>query len=187
MFGNLVNRHDFVRLAEKIAADGVEPLVARFVRGRGARVRAAWADGTDATSQWWMIGAVHRRWATMVCGQPDLDFPGWMRRSHLAGRNDLVGLSVGCGTGYRVARWATLGIFRHIDAFDLSPARVDAARAEVERRGVSNRVALRVGDMATIALPDAGYHVVLGEQALHHFTRLDSTFARLARALRPDG
>ena len=187
MLGNLVNRHDFVRLAEKIAADGIEPLVARFVRRRGARVQAAWADGADATSQWWMIAAVRRRWATMVCGQPDLDFPEWMRRRHLAGRDDLVGLSVGCGTGYRVARWAALGIFRRIDAFDLSPGRVAAAGAEVERQGVGDRVALRVADMATVALPDAGYDVVIGEQALHHFTGLDATFARLARSLRPDG
>src|SRR2546425_9886006 len=41
--------------------------------------------------------------------------------------------------------------------------------------------------MARVALPDAGYDVVIGEQALHHFSGLDATSARLARSLRPDG
>jgi ubiquinone/menaquinone biosynthesis C-methylase UbiE len=187
MLGNLVNRHDLVSLFEKARYGGLAPMLRRLAGRRSQRVRAAWADAGYSNSQWWAIWSVQRRWRTKVCGTPELAFPDYVRTRHLGAASDLTGLAPGCGSGFHVLRWAELGIFRRLDAFDVSPERIEAARAEAERRGLDAIVRFTVADVATIEFPDGAYDVVLGEHALHHFTPLDAVLDRLARCLKPDG
>lgn len=184
MLGNLVNRHDLLSM---LRAARLRAVLARLAHDRRGRVIEAWADPVPSNSQWWAIPAMQHRWRMKVCGRADVDLPDYIRQRHLRGARDLTGLAPGCGGGDRVLRWAEFGIFRRLDAFDISPQPIETGRREAARRGLDAVVHFSLVDMASVDLPDHSYDVILGEQTLHHFTPLDATLQRLARALKPEG
>jgi SAM-dependent methyltransferase len=187
MLGNLVNRHDFIALYTKIARDGWR-LVARSLRlNARQRVEETWADTDDAVDQWWAVDAVRRRWWRMVTGHDDESILCYLNRTYLASRAPLRGLSLGCGTGRRVVGWAATGRFTAIDAYDLSPSRIEAARRMAADAGVADVVQFSVADVRDLALPDHGYDVVFTEQILHHLAPLRVVLERVHRTLAPDG
>jgi SAM-dependent methyltransferase len=187
MLGNLVNRHDPVRVLQKLRLGQGAAMLARVARDRRGRVEAAWAEPAASNSQWWAIWGVQQRWRTKVCGRPDVDFPQYVCDRYLPAAKDLIGLAPGCGGGYYALRWADWGIFRRLDAFDISPPRIDAAREEAARRNLDGSVRFSVGDIARLELPEDEYDVILAEQVLHHFSPLDEVLTRLARCLKPGG
>jgi 2-polyprenyl-3-methyl-5-hydroxy-6-metoxy-1,4-benzoquinol methylase len=187
MFRNAVNRHDLVRLTRKLRRLEGGRVVAKLrVRGQ-ARVVAHWADIDPSLQEWWAIPAVQRRWNTFGSGDPDVTFPMHVARTHLAGRADLRALSLGCGTGGNEINWARLGVFREIVGIDISPERIAAANAEAARLGLDGSLRFRVADAHELIEANETYDVVLGLHSLHHFDRLDSTMARVARLVDPEG
>lgn len=73
-----------------------------------------------------------------------------------------------------------------VTGVDLSPAMIDATRAEIVRRGVAN-AEVRVMDAETLEFPDGTFDVVLCGFALMFFPRLQETLAELRRVLAPNG
>jgi 2-polyprenyl-3-methyl-5-hydroxy-6-metoxy-1,4-benzoquinol methylase len=187
MLGNLVNRHDFIALYAKIARDGWRSVVRRLRLNTRQRVEETWADTDDVVDQWWAVDAVQRRWRRMVTGRDDEPLVRYLSGAHLAPRTSLRGLSLGCGTGWRLVEWLATGRFASIDAFDLSPARIAAARRSVADAGVADVVRLSVADVRDLALPEHGYDVVIAEQVLHHLAPVRVVLQRVYRTLAPDG
>ena len=186
MLGNLVNRHDFIALRSKIARDGWRSAARRLRLNARQRVEETWADADDAMDQWWAVDAVRRRWQRMVTGRDDEPLVRYLS-THLAPRTSLRGLSLGCGTGWSLGEWLATGRFADIDACDLSPARIAAARRAVADAGVADVVRFSVADVHALALPEHGYDVVIAEQVLHHLAPVRLVLERLYRTLAPDG
>jgi ubiquinone/menaquinone biosynthesis C-methylase UbiE len=187
VFRNLVNRHDLTRLARKLKRlEGGRVLAKLRVRGR-ARVVEHWADIDPSWQEWWAIPAVQRRWNTFASGDPSVTFPAHVARTHLAGRTGLRALSLGCGTGGNEVNWARLGVFQQIVGVDISPERIAAANAQAQQVGLSRRLTFRVADAHQLIRANETYDVVLGLHSLHHFDRLDTTMAEVARLVDPAG
>lgn len=88
-------------------------------------------------------------------------------------------LDVGCGAGSLAARLARdVG---HVDAVDVSPVMIDAAR-----RHTPANVNCRCADVLDLDLPPDHYDAIVSMTALHHLD-LAAALRHLAPALRPGG
>lgn len=94
-------------------------------------------------------------------------------------------LELGCGDGDLSLEIAGLG--PEVEGVDLSPERVEGARAWAERRGLVGRATFRVGDLNRIELPAGHYDCVVAHHALHHILDLDHLMDAVYAALRPGG
>ncbi len=74
----------------------------------------------------------------------------------------------------------------HVVATDLTPAMLDEARREAERRGIEN-VSFEIADAEALPFPDARFACVTCRIAPHHFDRIDAFLSEVARVLAPAG
>lgn len=94
-------------------------------------------------------------------------------------------LDFGAGDGRQTIDLLERGA-AHVTGFDLSAAQIERARAEVERRGLSDRADLFVGDAHDTGLPDGEFDLVVGVAILHHLD-LARALAEIRRVLKPGG
>jgi len=98
----------------------------------------------------------------------------------MMGRQDLIALDLGCGTGFAAEAFADMAAA--IDGIDLSPAMIEKARA----RGLYRNLA--VADIET-ALADGGadYDLIIAADTVVYLGDLAATIAGAARRLKPHG
>ena len=97
-------------------------------------------------------------------------------------------LEVGCGPGHLSIMLAR----RHgldVTGLDLDPAMIERARANAVRaaNGGGHSPSFLVGDVASLAFPDASFDVVVSTLSMHHWADATSGLAEVARVLRPGG
>jgi SAM-dependent methyltransferase len=95
-------------------------------------------------------------------------------------------LEVGCGPGHlsiRLARQQGL----EVTGLDLDPAMIARARANVDRLGDGDerRPSFLVGDVASLAFPDASFDLVVSTLSMHHWADPAAGLAEIGRVLRP--
>jgi S-adenosylmethionine-dependent methyltransferase len=96
----------------------------------------------------------------------------------------LCALDVGCGTGATAVRLAQLGI--HVTLLDSSPAMLDIATRAVQEAGVTDKVALQLGDAAQLAnlFHARSFDVILCHNMLEYCDDPGAVLSGAARALR---
>jgi SAM-dependent methyltransferase len=188
VLGNLINRHDAVRLCRRLRRGQVRQLAARVAAPGPERVLAHWSAPGHAAGpvQWDEIPAVRRRWHTF--GAAQTSFAEHAGRRWLTGRPGLRALSLGCGPGDREIEWARLGVFTHLTGVDISPGQTTRAAVQAREAGLDDVLSFHVAD-ARQALREAEGRcdVVLALNALHHFGQMEETMRLIARALSPGG
>lgn len=130
---------------------------------------------------------MRERWNYLVSGDANVDYYEYISRKYLSDRECLHALSLACGTGHRELKWAEVGKFKNIDAYDLSEARIEYARNKANEKGYSEIINYHVGDVYNIEMCEGYYDIVLGEQSLHHFSPLDGILLRINSSLKPNG
>ena len=103
--------------------------------------------------------------------------------AQLRGRTKLDVLDVGCGPGAQVCRWGREG--HAVAGLDVSSAFIDAARARVEKEGLS--ADLRVGTATALPFEDESFDVCLLPELLEHVEDWRTCVTEAVRVLRPGG
>lgn len=188
MLGNIVNRHDFVRLMRKLSRRQATSVTGKLrIRGMD-RVVTHWSAAINLPShQWWDIPAVRTRWNIFASGDPTVSFSEYVARKWLSGRSGLRALSVGSGTGQREIDWARTGAFSEIVGVDVSTAAVRTAIERAAVAEVNDVLSFRVADVRDILDSGERYDAILGLHSLHHFDHIHETMQALAQLLTPDG
>jgi SAM-dependent methyltransferase len=186
MFGNLVNAQDLVYLIRAIRSGRVIQIVRRLLGGRARTVQSTWAHVETPPIRFWDIPTVHRRTTRLITGDADLDYIQYLAEKHFAGREALIGFSLGCGAGLKELTWASHVPFARLDACDISPQRVAAAQANAHERSITS-VHFHVGDVYAMQWPAQHYDVVFSDQSMHHMTPLEPLCANIRRTLKPHG
>jgi ArsR family transcriptional regulator len=93
-------------------------------------------------------------------------------------------LEIGIGTGGLLAELAARG--GKVIGVDHSPAMLEEARNRLARDGIDS-VALRLGEMAHLPLPDASVDCVVANMVLHHAADPLAVLAEIRRVLLPGG
>jgi SAM-dependent methyltransferase len=96
-------------------------------------------------------------------------------------------LEVGSGPGRLAVTLAALAPEIRITGVDITPEMVAWAKALAARRGLSDRVAFRIGDVGALPLADASVDVAVSTFSLHHWPDPVSGLGEIYRALRPGG
>jgi ubiquinone/menaquinone biosynthesis C-methylase UbiE len=102
---------------------------------------------------------------------------------------DLV-LDLGCGPANQLTMIAALNPEVRFVGVDLSEAMLAQARANFARHGLANVVLIRQDISRLPGIADCSVDAVISTMALHHlpgFAQLETTFAAIARVLRPGG
>lgn len=188
MLGNLINRHDAVRLYRKLRHGHLQQIADKLRTPEPQRVMDSWsAPGPGAGQvQWDHIPAIRRRWHTF--GGLETGFAEHVTRRWLSGRSGLRALSLGCGAGDRDLEWARLGTFAQITGVDISPEQIERATRNAKEAGLDETLAFHVADARAALREAAGqYDVVLALDSLHHFSHLEEIMRLTARALGPGG
>lgn len=187
MFNNLVNAHDLLRLAERVKQGQLNQVLSRLAGSRQERIARSWKHVQNPPTNWWDIPAVRERWNYLISGNVKVDYYEYVSRKHLSYGESLSGLSLACGTGHRELRWAELGRFKSIDAYDLSQSRIEYASNKANEKGYGDIISYHVADVYDIEMRECYYDIVLAEQSLHHFSPLEKILLRINRFLKPNG
>ncbi len=186
MFNNWINIHDLERFWEKAGSGGWRQIVRRASAAKQDRTRSAWEHTQSPPIHAWEIPELRRRWNFMVSGNAQIDHVAHVKNNFLAGKTGLAAFSPGCGGGGNEMSWARTGLFRRIDACDLSQPRIAAARRAAEQAGLDRILNFQVGDVGSMA--GAGpYDLVITEGALHHFFPMRRALEEIRDMLRPGG
>lgn len=144
-------------------------------------------DTVESWEGWVRIPAVWRRLNAKVSGNPDTEWYSYVVNAHLAGRVPVPRcLSLGCGRGWLERRLAGLEVFESCDAYDVSPASIDAARQLSLSEGYDH-ITYTVADINQLDLPQSTYDVVWVNSAMHHFERLEHICGQIQQSLKPQG
>jgi SAM-dependent methyltransferase len=130
------------------------------------------------TWNWWTNRQVLRHINKMVCGHSLNGFSQGLydkARQRLGGRVLERGISVGCGTASKEMDLLASGVVEKMVCYELSEARIAAARSEAVRRSLSDRIEIRQGDAFDSERTPGYYDLVYWNNALHHMP--DTSFA----------
>jgi len=100
------------------------------------------------------------------------------------GEKSLRALDLGCGTGSTAVRLARLGI--HVTLLDSSPAMLEIAERTAKEVGVTDKVALQLGDATQLTnlFHTSSFDVILCHNVLEYFDDPIGVLCGAARALR---
>ena len=105
--------------------------------------------------------------------------------AHLRAGMDL--LDVGCGPASITADLAERVAPGRVVALDAAAGALEAARATLSERGLSEQVELTSGDVMALPFEDASFDVVHAHQALQHLADPVGALAEMRRLTRPGG
>lgn len=133
----------------------------------------------------WTSSPIVRRYLhALVSGRPDCDWVTYVTWRHLSPSADRA-LVLGCGSGWLERGLAQRGRFRSIVACDFAQETVGKARAAAAEEKLSE-IEYRVLDLEHEDL-GGPYDAILAHDVLHHITDLEGLYARVDRALAPEG
>ena len=92
-------------------------------------------------------------------------------------------LEYGCGTGSHSREMARRGAA--VVGIDISSVGIDVARQRARDQGIDG-IRYEVMDAEDMTFADSGFDLVIGEGILHHLS-LETSYAELARVLKPTG
>jgi ubiquinone/menaquinone biosynthesis C-methylase UbiE len=110
----------------------------------------------------------------------------WVKNTYFS-RPVEKALSLGCGDGCLERHGAFVDVFKHCDAFDISPGALDIARTKAINLGIAERVCYESRDINNISLNENCYDVVFCSMSLHHFENLEHIFDEIDKSLKPCG
>lgn len=187
MFNNFVNFHDLALLIWGIKHGYLSVILSRLTKGKTSRVKDQWKITNKERFSWWIIPEVLKRYNYLITGDENVSYYQYVSEKYFSNRENLIGLSLGCGTGKRELEWVRFSDFRKIEAYDISESSIDIARQEAREAGYANIIDYKVGDIYSIELAENRYDAIFVEQSLHHFSPLEALLARISKWLSSSG
>ena len=181
----LIRFDDFYRIREKLkqgylsrAVDSIIPF--------GNRTKRAWNHTAHPPKHWGSIPRIRQHWNECISGFQGVGLQEYVAANYPHLKNGAA-LSIGCGSGSNELLWAQTGLFGTVQAFDLSPSRIEVANRAYQEGSFPTNVNFSVASFAQIPEFGSGFRAVLAENALHHSRDLQNTIESLCRCLRPGG
>ena len=187
MIGNFINIYDIKDLLRILvhSPNKIISLGRKIVWRKESKIKKAWEHAVNPPDKWWNVPEVRKRWNYIITGDQNVNFREYIAKKYLS-KGSLNALSLGCGYGLTELEWAKLGVFKSIDAYDLSENRIKQAAINAKQKGFSDVINFHVGDVNLIDVKDY-YDVVIAEGILHHLSLLNEALKKINKFLKPNG
>lgn len=96
-------------------------------------------------------------------------------------------LDAGTGTGRLLVALARSRPDLELAGVDLEADMIALAERNARAAGLTDRIALRVGDLADLPYHDEAFDLVVSTLSMHHWADVEAAVGELARVLRPGG
>lgn len=157
---------------------------------RQQRVRDVWSEAEQSPGWYWMqhamVQARLNRLASGDAARDSYDRLADVLRERGVSLPIPRAVSLGCGFGRLERDLAARGIIAEIDAYDIAPGAIEAARRLAAEAGLAG-LRYHVADLEREVLPLGSVDVVFAHQSVHHVERLDELFSAVSAMLRPGG
>ncbi|KAI9132389.1 class I SAM-dependent methyltransferase [Acaryochloris sp. CCMEE 5410] len=189
MFNNWINPQEIIYLFNRIRNNPGKILkyAAKMHASDSEKVKNTWSNTDTSPTNWWDIPTVQSRWNYLISGNKDIDYNEYIAEKYFKEKHALQALSLGCGGGERELRWAKTNCFSQIEAYDLSPVRIEHAIKAAKQSMYGECLDYRVGNIYEIETKKNLYDVVFAEQSLHHFSPLKELLLKIEDMLKPEG
>jgi ubiquinone/menaquinone biosynthesis C-methylase UbiE len=187
MFNNLFNVYDVLKVLGKVKEGRLQSVLRKIYGKKNEKIADAWQHIQSPPVDWLNIPAVKERLNTLISGNAGVNHRSYIKQTYLNGRKNLSALSLGCGAGQDEIAWAETGIFKRIDAFDLSPNRIRQAATSAIAKGCEHITKFSVCDAQKKDIGTCEYDLVLFEGSLHHFSPVAEILHKVNRSLKPGG
>jgi SAM-dependent methyltransferase len=138
------------------------------------------------TDYWASNPAVQAYINRRTTGDPSLRWLDWFRQKY-APQILERGLCLACGAGTAEIHAQGIGMFREMDACDISEGSLQSARAKAASCGLGDKIRYFRCDLNRAELPAEHYDAVLCSGGLHHIEHLDHLFSQIRSCLKPGG
>jgi ubiquinone/menaquinone biosynthesis C-methylase UbiE len=188
---NFINYGDIVLTLEKFRGKRALIVLHKLfnVFSRTNRIESKWTavQFKDAV-HWGGIPYIQKRMNFHISGDEKKSFGDHIVDSYLASKPPgTIGLTLGCGTGYREIQLARSTYFSRIDAYDISENALTEGRRAAKENNVHGIINFERKDLSRLGLPESHYDFILVEQSLHHFVCLDRLMREIHKSLKRDG
>jgi ubiquinone/menaquinone biosynthesis C-methylase UbiE len=188
---NYINYGDIVLTLEKFrgkrALIVLDKLLSIFSATK--RIESKWtAAQFQGAVHWGGIPYVQKRMNFHISGDENKSFGQHIVDSYVTNRpRGTIGLTLGCGTGYREIELTESGRFSRIDAYDISENALIEGRRTAKEKNLLGVINFERKDLSRLDLPENHYDFILVEQSLHHFVNLDRVMHDISKSLKMDG
>jgi ubiquinone/menaquinone biosynthesis C-methylase UbiE len=184
----IISVGDFVDIYYKLLSSGAGRTFYRLLPSSNKkRTKKTWDSlNRILPTNWWSVPLVQNRWNKLITGNEEEEYPNYLVRKYLSEKRGLKLLSPGCGTGTKELKFANFKNFSSIEAFDLSPQRVEFANEAAKNKGVEN-INYSVSDAESFDYNENKYDVILFDSFLHHIKDLDDVLNKVYKSLKLDG
>jgi microcystin synthetase protein McyJ len=138
----------------------------------------------------------------------DLDAPLWLNYGYWKGVDthhqaciqlaDLLAEAANMGPGQKVLdcgfgfaeqdlHWIATRNPDHITGINITPLHVEYAQKRLDRRGLCDRMTVKLGTATDLPFPDASFDCVVALESAFHFDTREQFFAEAFRVLKPGG
>src|SRR5258708_23271106 len=116
---SLLNGGDFVDLYHEVQRKGALHIFRKLVSTPNERVVQEWESIDAASSDWWTIPMIRRRWNKIISGSEETEYQEYFCNEFLSGKRNLRLLSVGSGGGTAEIRFALQKCFGLVEGLDI--------------------------------------------------------------------
>jgi ubiquinone/menaquinone biosynthesis C-methylase UbiE len=188
---NYINYGDIVLTLEKFRGKRALIVLDKLfnIFSQSNRVESKWTAGQfkDAV-HWGGIPYIQKRMNFHISGDENKSFGDHIVDSYLANKPPgTIGLTLGCGTGYREIQLAESTFLSRIDAYDISESALAEGRRTAREKNLHSVINFERKDLSRLDFPENYYDLILVEQSLHHFVSLDRLMREINKSLKRDG
>lgn len=169
----LVTFDDFLDTYSKISQRGYAFFFSKFTLNKNSRAISAFDKTSQATSNWWIIPALHKRWNLMISGDENLEYKDYFMQKYFSEKRNLKLLSIGSGGCGHEIELASFPNFSEVVCLDINQQNLDSGASMAAEKKLQNMKFLCV-DVNKYDLPDNYYDIVIFNDALHHFENIAS-------------
>jgi SAM-dependent methyltransferase len=185
MFNNLINSEDTIALCKIVFLERKLNKFANIFKSNKKKVIKTWSK--ESAPGWGSIPLVKKRWNYKISGDVKIDFFTYVNEKVFKDCKNLTALSLGSGLGKNEIALARSGKYKLIDAFDITPFRVERARELAEKSGYSDVVNFYQGDVYNLEIKEKKYDAIFAMGSLHHFSPLTKVLDTVNSLLKDDG
>lgn len=169
----LITIDDIVDVYSKTRQRGAKFILSKFHWNGLSRTQSAFDESAVESSNWWIIPKVRARWNEKISGDPKVNYEQYMMNEIFKGRKNLRLISLGSGICSHEIELAQYDNFSEIICLDVAQNRLDEAKKEADRLGLSN-MKFSFGSIYDFHFQKEYYDIVLFNASLHHFKNVES-------------